>query len=238
MFPDSLTAFGQTYIPKGESVLPFNMRFVRVLHECELLSALRSTPAKMPEVRPLFPNHFSRFGSGWQMLSWQMNPLLKAGNMTAVYHTTLWITNRHGFGDKDKPRRNYFENTNLDAKETIAVEALTCGGNLLRVMGEMKAKTSAGKVDCFIVETLDYRDPVPSLAWIKAHPWLITEATKLTGDGGVTRFPQGKQEDGYQPGVRHPLVANTDYQIVIEKWRVVEWRESFAPDPYKIYLPA
>lgn len=215
--------------------LPSGWKFVRVLHEAELPTSRRITPAKMPEVRPFFPNHFSEFGQGWQMCSWELNPLLTAGNMTAVYNDALWIANNQGFGNT--PRRNYFVPEDLDAPTTIKVEALTCGGNLLHVIGEGYAKTNNNKEDCYFVETLDYR-VVPSFNLLD-RPWLITEATKLDPYGNPTRFPQGRQPDGFQPGVRHPLVADTVRypQIAIPKWRVVDWTEDYPPNPYAVYLP-
>lgn len=223
--------------PVQETRLPTGLRFMRVLHEAELPRDRRSTPLRMPEVRPLFPNHFVPFGKAWQMLSWQLNPLLTANNMTAVYNEALWIANNTGFGNT--PRANYFTNENLGAQE-LRVEALTCGGNLLSILGETIAKTAAGQVPCYVVETLDARRSVPSVDWLRERPWLITEATKLRSDGSldVARFPQGKQPNGYQPGVRHPLVADpTRYLVVIEKWRMVEWREPTPPDPLTVYRP-
>jgi hypothetical protein len=223
-------------VQHGGRGLPSDMRFVRVLHEAEQPAARRYTPARQPEVRPLFPNHFSPFEKYWQLLAWKLNPKLLAGNMTAVYSNTLWISNGQGFGDKTDPRANYFENVHL-TYDPPKVEALTCAGNVLHVLGETRAKTNDGIQDCYIVETLDWHNPAPSLEWIEARPWLITHATKLDNDGNVTRFPQGYNHLGYAPGVRHPLIADPRRypQIVIEKWRVVEWRESFAPDPYQVY---
>jgi hypothetical protein len=217
-----------------QAVLPAGWQFARVLHECELPPERRTTPPKMPQVRPLFPNHFSVFDRPWQMLSWKHNPLLSGANMTAVYNDHLIIANDHGFGNT--PRRNYFLLEDLDAALQLMVEDLTCGGNVLRVLGEIMFKTTAGKVPCFIVETLDCSRPV-TYEWLKQRPWLITEFTKLDPYGNPARFPQGKQSDGYQPGVRHPLVANpgTYPTIVIEQWRVVPWTLPHLPDPLQVY---
>lgn len=222
--------------PAPVRTLPEGMRFVRVLHEAELPASRRITPAKMPEVRPLFPNHYSPFGEGWQNTSWTLNRLLTANNMTAVYDDALWIANNTGFGGT--PRRNYFIPEDLDAKEGLRVEALTCGGNILHVIGEGAMKTNSGIEQCYFVETLDYR--VVPLYTLEDKPWLVTTATKLDPYGNPTRFPQGRQPNGYQPGVRHPLVADTVRypQIGIPKWRCVEWTEAYAPDPYKVYIKA
>lgn len=198
----------------------------RVLHEREVPSAWRNVPPRMPEVRPLFPNHHVPFGKYWQLLSWKMNPLLTAGNMTAVYHFRLWIANNQGFGMEDDPRANYFENKNL-SRALPRVEALTCGGNLLT--GQIQG-------DNLLLETLDWRNAPPSLEWIQARPWFVTEAVKLDGEGYPARFPQGRQDNGFQPGARHPLIADPGrYVITIPLWRVERWTASELPDPYQVY---
>lgn len=199
----------------------------RVLHEAEVPEFRRNVPPRMPEVRPFFPNHHSEFGKHWQGLSWDMNPLLNAGNMTAVYDGELWVANNQGFGMDGDPRANYFTNRNLTF-ENIRVEALTCGGNVL---------TGYEEDTNLVVETLQWSDPVPTVGWIEKRPWLITHAVKLDGDGLPARFGQGYSHLGFTPGVRHPLVANPKrYKITIPKWRVVRWTESELPDPYKVYL--
>jgi hypothetical protein len=214
--------------------LPSRM-FVRVLHEAELVPSLRQTPYSRPEVRAMFPNMFVPFGMPFQVLAWRMNPLLMAGNMTAVYHHKLWVANDNGFGDSTDPRANYFENKNLD-KPLPKVEVITCGGNLLRVIGETRVKVGTQMEDAWLVETLDWRAPVPSLQSVLERPWLQTWAVDLTGDGLPSRFPQGKQPNGFQPGVVHPLLGTG--QTAIPKWRCVRWLVDQAPDPYKVYLPA
>ena len=225
--------------PQPARTLPADYHFVRVLHELELPAARRLTPLNRPEVRPMFPNHYVPFGRSWQMLSWDLNnrAWFSAGNMTAIYHTHLWIANRTGFGDTT-PRANYFENTNLTA-DPLRVENLTCGGNILRVLGEVTVKTSGTTpVPCYVVETLNRRE-TPTLAGLLARPWLITTAVNITGERVPHRFPQGNKPDGTKPGVRHPLACDpvTYPQIVIEKWRVVDWTEPEPPDPYRVYLP-
>lgn len=220
---------------KHKATLPPDYDFVRVLHEVELPPHKRFTPARQPQVRPLYPNHFSVFAQAWQYLSQKCNPLLNPSNMTSVYNNRLWISNDHGFGDPDTPRRNFFKMEDLDADRDLAVESLTCGGNLLHVLGEIIFKTAAGRVPCYVVETLD-RHVIPFLDELIERPWLITTATKLGGDGEPDRFPQG-QTPGFTPGVRHPFVCDTRKYpiIVIEKWRCEKWEKDFAPDPYTVY---
>jgi hypothetical protein len=238
IFPSSLHIGDRRYKPEQTGTLPADQTFVRVLHEAEVPAARRNVPPKMPEVRALFPNHFVRFGQAHQALAWKLNPLLRAGNMTAVYDDHLWIANDNGFSNSSDPRENYFENTNL-GYPLPKVESLTCGGNLLHVIGEIRTKTGGTtEEDCYIVETLDGDNPPPSLEWLEARPWLITHAVKLDGDGKPTKFPQGYSHLGFTPGVRHPLLADPSrYTIVIPKWRCVRWTGADAPDPYRIYNP-
>lgn len=236
-FPDGLVIDGKRYRQEAPGSLPPG-RYVRVLHEAEVPAARRNVPHGRPEVRAMFPNHFVQFGRDWQLFAWKkLNPLLKANNMTAIYDDSLWVTNNEGFGNPNDPRANYFENRNLD-KPAPKVENITCGGNLLRVLGEVMAKAGERTLEpCFVVETLQWSDPVPSLEWLEARPWLITHAVDLDSNGMPSKFPQGYKHLGYTPGVRHPLVADPKrFRIVIPTWRCVLWTEPTAPDPLNIYL--
>jgi len=70
-----------------------------------------------------------------------------------------------------------------------------------------------------------------SLSHETIQPWLLTTAVKLDPDGQPIPFPQGRQPNGYQPGVRHPFVCNPSQypEIVIEKWKCVDWEEGYIP---------
>lgn len=223
-----------------EGLLPSNMRFVRVLHELELPSNKRTNPERRPEVRPLFVNQYVPFNQQWQEFSWNLNDkrYFTAGNMTAIYHYRLWIANYQGFGDPTDPRRNYFENTN-SGYPLPRVEALTCGGNVLRVIGETQVKVGRVFVPAWAIESLDWHKPPPSVQELRSKPWLITTAVNLSGANGLTpsKFPQGNLPDGNKPGVVHPLLADpTVFTVAVEKWRVVDWQEPNPPDPYRLYL--
>lgn len=213
-------------------------RYVRVLHEAEVKVARRNVPHGRPEVRQCYPeNLFVPFGKSWQLFAWKrLNPLLKANNMTAVYDDSLWVSNNNGFGSSTKPRANYFENTHL-SDPLPRVETITCGGNLLRVLGETTIFRGGEPIPSYVIETLDYRDPPPSPEWLEARPWLITHAVDLDSDGQPSRFPQGYKHLGFTPGVRHPFLSDKRKVVTIPEWRCVEWRGEFAPDAYKVYLP-
>lgn len=232
-FPDSFTAFGKTYVPRVEGVLPSEFTFIRVLHELEVPSHRRTTPPDRPEVRQLDPpNLFVPFGKSWQMKAWSMNPLLTANNMTAVYHYRLFIANNNGFGDDNDPRANHFTAEDLSSP-VLKVEALTCGGNVHRVLGEAAISRGGQSIPSYILEVLDYRTPPPE----SIPPWLVVWAVNMGTDGTPRRFQQGVQSNGFVPGVRHPFVSDPSKIITVPKWRCVRWVESEPPDPYRIYLP-
>ena len=88
--------------------------------------------------------------------------------------------------------------------------------------------------DCYIVETLDWRNPPP----VTLPQWLITVAVSMDSGGKPRRFPQGQQADGFMADCLHPLLADPrQYQVVIPRWRCVEWDAAVPCDPYKLYKP-
>jgi hypothetical protein len=197
-------------------------------HELELPEDRRITPAGMPEVRPLFPNHFSRFGLSWQLRSRGMNLRISDNKWTAVYGYLLWIANYQGFGNPDDPRANYVLGKDLNSGDP-KVEALTTGGSLL-----------TGKIvgSNLVIETLDVHNP-PSLDWIMQRPWFWTYAVSMDGKGKPRRFAQGLQLNGEIVPIIHPLIADPGRfpLITIPLWRVERWTAPELPDPYTIYSP-
>lgn len=205
-------------------------RIWRVLHELELDPKYRRTPLGQPEMRTLFPNHFSDFGREAQLLSRAMNPRISDDKWTQVYHDTLWITNRQGFGNEDDPRNNYVTGKNLNQDyEDPKVECLTTGGSIL---------TGFETTNYLAVETIDYTQ-IPTLEWIMARPWFWTYAVSMDSHLKPRRFPQGLQPNGEIVPIIHPLIGDPkQYElIVIPKWSVVEWTKEELPDPYTVYLP-
>jgi hypothetical protein len=200
-------------------------RLVRVFHELELPEARRITPPGRPEVRPLFPNHFVPFDQRWQMKSYEMNrPWLTPSKWTTVYGWQLWITNNNGFGNGDDPRANFVTGENVN-EPLPKVEALTCGGNLLHVLGETERD--------YLIETLDYRNPPPAII----PRWLTTIAVSMDSNGTPRRFPQGQQPNGFMPDVLHPLLADPlRFVVTIPRWRCEPWLSAEC-DPYKLYRP-
>ena len=107
--------------------LPADMQFWRVKHDKELGALWRPN---MPEVFPMFPNHFSEFGRSWQLLSKAMNPRISGDKWTACYTYKRYMTNNNGFGDETDLRANWVLEDNL-SKPNPRVECLTTGGSLL-----------------------------------------------------------------------------------------------------------
>lgn len=221
ILPDTLYIEGAKY----QKASPIQSDLWRVLHEAELPSYRRITPRGNPEVRALFPNHYSEFGEAWQRLSRAMNPRISNNKWTSVYSTDTFITNFQGFG---LDRANYILGTNLD-HELPRVEALTTGGSLL------KGHVSGSDL---VVETLDVNNP-PTLAWIEERPWFWTYAVSCDGKLQPRRFPQGLQPNGEVVPIVHPLIANPRRytSITIPLWRVVRWPGPGYPDPFLVYHP-
>ena len=231
---DFLTLRDRRYIPEPTGALPSEFIFLRVLHELELAANLpHTTPPDRPEVRQLYPeNLFVPFGRAWQMKAWDTNPMLTANNMTQVYDDHLWISNNNGFSNENDPRANHFTGEDLSSP-VLKVESLTCGGNLLRALGETVIMRGGAPIPSYIIETLDYRSTPPGVI----PAWLQTWAVNMGTDGTPRKFTQGRQPNGYVPGVCHPLVSDPTKGITIPKWRCIRWTASVPPDPYRVYLP-
>ena len=208
----------------------------RVKHDLELGNTVWRP--RLPEVHPFFPNHYSEFGRGWQVLAKSANPKVSAEKMTVVYWYRLWMTNKQGFGMDGKmgsngemnpydPRANYFEGKDLGFPN-IRVEALTTGGSLIE--GEEMG-------DNVVVNSLHYKN-VPPLEWFMQHPEFHTIAVTVDGRGTPRPFPQGLQPDGSNATIIHPFVTNRDRYptLVIPKYKLQRWEHSYPPDPFKLYL--
>jgi hypothetical protein len=225
-----LLVYSDGSVRKEQAVtLPPRPPLFRVLHELEVPQVYWTTPVKMPEVRALFPAHFSDFGREWQLLSKAMNPRISANRWTSVYGYFAWIANGQGFGDESDPRANYVTGQDL-THENPRVECLTTGGSVV-----------TGRVDgaSLIIETLDVRS-VPSLDWIMARPWYWTYAVTIDGNRTPRRFPQGLQPNGEVVPIIHPLIGNPGRypEITIPLRRVERWTAEELPDPFTLYRPA
>ena len=220
IFPDSILAYGKTYLHKTD-----RPPLWKVLHDAEMGEDRRKN---LPEVQPLFPNHHVPFMQIWQRLSRAANPFLTDDKWTAVYGWKLWIANNQGFGNDDDPRANYILGTNLDKKDP-RVEVLTCGGNLL---------TGYEETGNLVVETLDWRAFAPTTEWLLAHPWFCTYAVSVDGKGQPRRFPQGEQPNGEMKDIIHPLMADPERftKITIPLDKVIRWTAAELPDKYRLYL--
>lgn len=218
-FPSALYVETKRYVPEREPVAPPVLPpLFRVLHDKELGELWRPN---LPEVHPLFDQHFTPFTESWQRLSYEMNTLTK-NKWTAVYSFERAFTNSNGFGKPGDPRRNYIKMEDLQ-EPLPKVEALVCGGAVL-----------TGKVsgDYLYVETLNGRNPAPSLDWLLERPWLYFDAITVDSNGTPRRFPQA---DGRQ--VLIPLVADRNRypDVLIPLRKLQKWTGPGWPDPYKVY---
>jgi hypothetical protein len=220
MFPESISAFGKTYIPRSER--PGNL--YRVEHWVEQTGNTR--PYGRPEVEPLFPNQHVPFGEPWQRLSKAMNPRISAQKWTSVYDSGTWMTNNQGFGMAGDPRANFILGTNLTSA-LPRVELLTGGGSLL---------TGREEGANLVVDVLDWRDDPPSAEWMLAHPWFYVVA--VIAHEIPRRFEQGEQSDGSTVPIYHPLLGDPSRfpRITIPLAKVQRWTAAELPDPYKVYL--
>lgn len=196
----------------------------RVKHDIENGVLIRPN---LPEMFPLFPNHYAQFPKEWQLLSYAMNqPWLTPAKWTALYVDQVWITNFQGFGNPDSPRANFVTGEDLTAA-LPRVEALTCGGNVL---------TGQVEGDELVVHVLDWRQAPPRLADLR--PWEKTYGVIEGVDGSPRHFHQGLQPDGSLAPVVHPLLGDPSRypRITIKLALLQPWTRTELPDPYTLYL--
>lgn len=193
----------------------------QVLHDVSLGPLWRPN---LPEVHPLFPNHFCKFNEAWQRFTFEkLNSHLAPKEWTAVYSYQRFITNNQGFGMPGDPRANFVTGEHTD-KELPKVEALICGGALLTGVA------FSGKL---AVQVLDWREPPASLEWLLKRPWLYFHAITVD-QGGIPRmFPQGHGKPILIPLIadpyRYPVIT-----IPLSKLRKLDMTKPL-PDPYTIY---
>lgn len=203
-------------------------RLWRVLHEIEKPPEERFNPVNNPEVRSMYPRHFSNFGKEAQLLTMAVNPRISPLKLTVVYDESTIITNNQGFGLPDDPRANWFLNKDLDC-DPPKVGALTCGGCVL---------TGFPTATNLIVTTLDYRE-IPTLEWFLQRPWFHTYMVTVDSHLKPRPFPQGIQPNGENVPIVHPLIADTKQYPVITiplKW-LEEWTQPELPNPFTVYRP-
>lgn len=200
-------------------------KLARVMHDKEIW--LDNWRPGMPQVHPLFPNHFSKFGAPWQWLSKDMNPGLSADQWMKVYTGKRFLNNNdHGF---DAPCANYVTGEHIrDGSPDPACEALLMGGSLALVRFEGERA---------YIESLDVNGEIPTAAEMKLKPFFTLHASSCDGKQNPRRFPQGEQPDGSMLDIVHPFFTNRQRfpQLYTDAWRLQIWTPSWLPDPYTIY---
>ncbi len=214
VFSDGSLVESQTEIPPV-GTLPAGKIFFRVLHEVELGGSRRS----MPEVFPLFDNHFTPLTLDLQFLWKAINPGMTKAKWRALLGYQRAFTNNQGFGMSGDPRADFVNGLDLGAP-LPKQEALVCGGALL----SMKALDE----EWLYPEYIDGHNGAPRAEWVMSRPWLRFTAVNIRSSGQPGLFP---------PGMENAQVLLLAYKpIRISRSKVVRWRESVPPDPYRVYL--
>lgn len=157
----------------------------RVLHDAEMGSLFR---VDVPEVYVIREASFN-FTEGYQKLSYALNtianPLISA-DMTkdkwrVLYDFMRAFANGTGFNKSGDPRADYVNVRDLDKPLPKFDKTRICGGAMV-----------TGTVDGndLILDSLNVNNPVPTLAWLLARPWLYFDAVNVTANG-ISKFPQG-----------------------------------------------
>jgi hypothetical protein len=184
----------------------------------------------LPEVFPFFPNHYTPFTRGYQLLENNLNIALDNAMTGSKWHNlhlggnqgdkATAFNNRQGFEMVGDPRVDYVNGKNLGAPNPKQ-EALVCGGAILK----MKSVDSQYLYPAYI----DGNRPAPTLEWLLARPYLFFDALSVDGspNGIVLRkFPQG---DGKR--VRILLLASKPIKIALSQVTKLK-RNQPEPSPY------
>lgn len=198
-------------------------KLVRVKHDKEIW--LDNWRPHLPQVHPLFPNHFSTFSFGWQWLAKDMNdPRLTPEKWSVCYAGDTYLTNGHGVD----VYRNYVLGSNMDKTDDPGVESLVTGGSLLLV------RFDGAKV---WVESLDVRGDIPDAEQMLSMPYYTLHATSCDGLQNPRKFHEGELPNGEMLDIVHPFFLNRSRftDVWTDAWRVEEWKHSWLPDLLTIY---
>jgi len=187
MFPNRVILdYGTTrkaYIPEGVPQPPTGIQYYRVKHDNPL------TRLNLPEVFPLFPNHFCEFGKSWQLLERQLNATMTNQKWRALHGWKTGFNNRNGYENPDDIRADFVNMLDI-LRPNPKQEALICGGAILR-----------GKEEGInlIVETLNVDSEITSLNTLKPGDYFDAVTTRYDANKNavVGRFPQGMGERVY-----------------------------------------
>jgi len=175
----------------------------------------------LPEVNPLFPNHFVEFGRDFQLLERELNWVLSGQEWRAVHTWQRAFNNQQGYDRPGDPRADWINMRDL-TYDPPRQEVLVCGGAIL------KRKFID---DAYLYpEYINTNRPAPTLEWLLKRPYLFFDAVNIdwTSDGAkIRRFPQG---DGHRVFIL--LLASKPIRIPLSKVTQVK-RSSPALSPYQ-----
>lgn len=143
----------------------------------------------------------------WQEFIYELNNGGKPGWMTpgsfhGMFRWNKAFSNRSaGFDWPTIPHADYIKKTNLKATPPRLDKCRICGGATIR--GKLQG-------DLLIVETLDGKKPPPTVAWLRAHPWLMFRCYTVLPNGANANFPQCGGNPVYMP-----LVASGSISVQV-----------------------
>lgn len=220
-FPDSLTAFEKTYVPRVEVTIPpvTSPVLFRVLHDAEMGPLWRD---HVPEVFTLSPEHAIPLNREWQLFSKQLNLTMTGDKWRNLHGYYTAFTNQGAGYDRpgDLPKQDWVNMRDTTAPELPRFDKpRICGGALV-----------TGRVDGAYL-WLDYLDanlPPPAIENVK--PWHKFCALNVVNETTLSRFPQGT--DGADVWI--PLIARRP--VLMSLSRLQRWTDPNPPDPYRVYL--
>jgi hypothetical protein len=172
----------KTYLPEPVISPPSSIpQLWRYKHDPQPFTRLN-----LPEVNPMFPNHFVEFGEAWQRLERELNYKLADRKWRALHTYQRAFNNYNGFEKPGDPRADFINKMDVTAAKPKQ-EALLCGGAIFPGYTE-------GAL--LVIETLNSEGPVPTLTDLKQ--WQYLDAVSIDEDiyhnGIIRRFPQGGGE--------------------------------------------
>lgn len=162
----------------------------------------------LPEVFPFFPNHYTKFTRGFQLLEKSLNPSMTGAGFRSLHGDTTAFNNRQGYGRSGDPRVDFINGTNLGAPSP-AQEALCCGGAILA--------EKFRDANYLYPEYVDGNKPAPTTQYILDHPWLAFDALNVDWSATLRHIVLRRFSQGGGHRVRILLLANRPIKIHLSK---------------------
>lgn len=177
----------------------------------------------VPEVFRIFPFHHVVLDKDVQMLWWGLNPTLSPNKMSALFSNDLAFCNWTGFPG----HANYILEEDLEKKPPKFDQARLCGGAIL------SGREDGNKL---WIDAINVNQPLPSVDYVLAHPWLYFDAVTIRKTAGVGptigRFMDGSVT------IKVPILVEQPAYVYLNKFD--EWNGltrlppgSAWPSPYQ-----